>query len=194
MNRIALALLACAALIASPRVVLAQEATPQPTPADWMVYDDPAMHFHAPAGFQPVGQRQIPLSKLGDAPAVVAGWIYPDKDHPRRLIIQQEFFHGDVNAYQSQYEGQLRDQYDTPLFKNKQNIALKNGMPAIFEEMTTGSGFNVEKLYLLMWADGARGVTLVLQAQVNDLNGTIARQLLSDASAVRYPTGRGDLQ
>jgi hypothetical protein len=195
MKRTVLTLLACAVLIASPRVLLAQDqdAAPQATPADWMVYDDPAMHFHAPAGFQPVGQRQIPANKLGDDPSVVAAWVFPDKDHPRKLLIQQEYFQGDANGYQAEYEGQLRDQFESPLFKNKQNIALRNGMPAIFEEMTTGEGFNVQKYYLLMWADGQRGVTILLQTLPNDLDGTKARQLMSDVSAVRYPTERGDL-
>jgi hypothetical protein len=193
MKRIALILLACAALIAAPLAVLAQDddnATPQPTPADWMVYDDPAMHFHAPTGFQPVGQRQVPVAKLGDDPMVVAAWIYPDKNNPRKLMIQQEYFTGDDNAFQSQYEGQLRDQFDTPLFKNKQNISLRNGMPAVFEEMTSGSGFNVQKFYLLMWADGQRGVAVVMQTQVDDLDGIKARQMMSDATAVRYPSNR----
>jgi hypothetical protein len=193
MKRIALTLLACAALVVSPRVLLAQDATPQPTPSDWMVYDDPAMHFHAPAGWYPVGQRQIPANKLSDDPTIVAAWVYPDKDHPRKLVIQQEYFQGDVNAYQPEYENQVRDQVDTPLFKNKQNIKLKNGMPAIFEEMTSGSGFNVQKFYLLMWADGVRGVSILLQAQLNDLDDAKAREIMSDASATRYPTDRGDL-
>jgi hypothetical protein len=190
MKRTALILLACAALIGVPRALLAQDATPQPTPADWMVYDDPAMHFHAPAGFQPVGQRQIPVDKLQDDPSIVAAWVYPNKDHPRKLIIQQEYFSGDANAFQSQFESQLRDQFDTPLFKDKQNIALRNGMPAIFEAMTSGSGFNVQKFYLLMWADGQRGVAIVLQTQVNDIDDNAARQLMSDATAVKYPTNR----
>jgi hypothetical protein len=192
MKRIALILLACAALVGTPRVLLAQDdnPTPQPTPSDWMVYDDPAMHFHAPAGFAPIGQRQIPVDKLGDDPVIVAAWIYPDKNNPRRLVIQQEYFTGDDNGFQSQFESQMRDQFDTPLFKNKQNIKLHNGMPAIFEEMTTGSGFNVQKFYLLMWADGQRGVAVVMQTQVNDIDGTKARQMMSDATAVQYPTNR----
>ncbi|HTZ56155.1 MAG TPA: hypothetical protein VMB20_13950 [Candidatus Acidoferrum sp.] len=193
MKRIALLLIACAALIAPPCALFAQEATPQPTPSDWMVYDDPAMHFHAPVGFQPIGQRQIPANKLGDDPVIVAGWVYPDRNNPRRLVIQQEFFTGDVHAFQSQYESQLRDEFDTPLFKDKQDTSLRNGMPAVFEEMTSGSGFNVQKFYFLMWADGQRGVAIGLQVQVNDLDGVKARQLLSDVTAVRYPIDRGDL-
>ena len=80
MKRTALILLACAALVVAPRASLAQQTAPEPTPADWMVYDDPAMHFHAPAGFQPIGQRQIPINKLGEDPSVVAAWVFPDKE------------------------------------------------------------------------------------------------------------------
>jgi hypothetical protein len=192
MKRTALILLACVALVAAPRNLLAQDATPQPTPSDWMVYDDPAMHFHAPAGWYPIGQRQITPDKLGDDPVIVAAWVFPDKDHPRKLVIQQEYFQGDLNAWQPEYEGQLRDQVDTPLFKNKQNIKLRNGMPALFEQMTSGSGFNVQKFYLLMWADGTRGVAIMINSQLNDdLDDTKARQIMSDATAVRYPTDRG---
>ncbi|HTV74794.1 MAG TPA: hypothetical protein VME66_13945 [Candidatus Acidoferrales bacterium] len=191
MNRITLLMaVASVAFIATfaPLRLLAQDATPAPTPSDWMVYDDQAMHFHAPAGFVPVGQRQISLDNLKDDPTVVAGWIYPDKNHPRRLLIQQEFFDGDVNGFQAEYEGQMRNVFDSPLFKDKQHTSLRNGMPAIFEVMTTGSGFSVQKFYLLMWADGQRGVVVVLQTQIDDIDAPTARQLMSDATAVRYPS------
>lgn len=182
--------LVCAAALVSPVALRAQQATPMPTPADWQVYDDPAMHFHAPDGFRPIGQRQISVEKLGDDPVIVAAWIYPDKDHPRRLIIQQEYFEGDYKAFDSQLESQLRDQYDNPFFKNKQDTKLRNGMPAEFMEMSAGSGFNVQKFYILLWSDGQRGVAVLLQSQLNDLDGDSARRLMSDASAVRYPINR----
>jgi hypothetical protein len=50
----------------------------------------------------------------------------------------------------------------------------------------------VQKFYLLMWADGTRGVAILLNAQMNDLDDSKARQLMSDATAVRYPTDRGE--
>lgn len=182
--------LVCAAMIGSPLALLAQDATPAPTPADWMVYEDAAMHFQAPPGFRPVGQRQIDAQKLTDDPEIVAGWVYPDKDHPRRLVIQQEFFEGDYKAFQSEFEGQLRDKVDDPFFKNKQDTKLRNGMPAEFMEMSSGSGFNVQKFYILLWADGQRGVAITLQAQLNDLSGDAALRLMSNVTAVRYPVGR----
>ena len=177
-------------MMTSPIALRAQEATPQPTPADWMVYDDPAMHFRAPAGFRPIGQRHIDASKLTDDPEIVAAWIYPDKDHSRRLVIQQEYFEGDYKAFESEYEGQMRDQFDSPFFKNKEDVKLRNGMPALYMEMSSGSGFNVQKFYILCWADGQRGVAIVLQTQLNDLDGDTARRMMSDVTAVRYPTNR----
>jgi hypothetical protein len=183
-------ILVCAALAVAPLRLLAQESTPQPTPADWMVYEDPAMHFRAPAGWQPVGQRQIDAQKLTDDPVVVAAWVYPDRDHPRKLVINQEFFEGDYKAFEAQLEQQLRGQFTDPFFKNKQDVKLRNGMPAEFMEMSTGSGFNVAKFYILLWSDGQRGISILLSAQLNDLSGDAAQRLMSDATAVRYPTGR----
>ncbi|HUA09157.1 MAG TPA: hypothetical protein VMA98_07755 [Candidatus Acidoferrales bacterium] len=188
MKRLVLFLwLACIAAIASPTVTFAQD-TPQPTPTpDWHVYDDPAMHFRAPDGFFPVGQRHLALGDLSQDSVVVAGWIYPNKDHPRRLVIEQAAFDGDVDGWESVYENQLRDQFDNPFFKDKTDTKLRNGMPAKFLEMTTGEGFSVQKFYMLIWADGERGVALLLQTKMDDISALNARVLLSDATAVRYP-------
>ncbi len=184
--------LAYAAMFGSPLPLLAQDAnaTPQPTPSDWMVYEDPAMYFRAPDGFRPVGQRQIDVEKLGDDPKIVAAWVQPDPNHPRRLVVEQEYFEGDYQAFEAQLESSLRDQFDDPFFKGKEQTTLRNGMPAEFMEMSSGSGFNVQKFYILFWADGQRGVAIMLQTQLNDLDGVAARRLMSDVTAVRYPVGR----
>jgi hypothetical protein len=181
---------ACVALAVSPLPLLAQQATPQPTPSDWMVYEDPAMHFRAPDGWQPVGQRQIDAQKLTDDAVVVAAWVYPNREHPRKLTISQEYFEGDYKAFEAQLESQLRDQFTDPFFKSKQDIKLRNGMPAEFMEMSAGSGFDVTKTYVLLWSDGVRGISILLTAQLNDLDGVSAQHLMSDVTAVRYPAGR----
>ncbi len=192
MKRATLVLLAVlSAFVASPGLLHAQippaPATPPPDP---MVYTDPAMTFHAPAGFTAVGQRQIDVDKLGEDPEIVAGWIGTDKDHPRRLYIQQEYFEGSVQDFDGVYEEQIRGDADNALFKDKQNVSLKNGMPAMFMAMTSGEGFSEQKVYILMWADSQRGVAIVLQTQLGDMDDTAARALMSDVSAVKYPTDR----
>jgi hypothetical protein len=183
-------LIALVAFVASPTILRAQvQAQAGPTP-DPQAYDDPAMHFRAPTGFVGLGQRPISVDKLGEDPQIVAGWVYPDKDHPRRLALQQEYYEGDVSGFDAVLEGQMRDQFQGAVFKNKKNTTLRNGMPAMFVEMTSGEGFNVQKAYVLLWADGQRGVALVLMTQLNDISADTARQLLSDVTAVRYPVGR----
>jgi hypothetical protein len=192
MKRATLVLLAVlAAIVASPRPLHAQLPPPPPAPTpDPMVYTDPAMTFQAPTGFAPVGQRQIAVDKLGEDPEIVAGWIGTDKNHPRRLFIQQEYFEGSVEDFDSVYEEQVRGNSDNALFKDKQNVSLKNGMPAMFMDMTSGEGFDEQKVYILMWADSQRGVAVVLQTQLGDLDATTARSLMSDVSAVKYPSQR----
>ncbi|HTU70450.1 MAG TPA: hypothetical protein VMF11_09020 [Candidatus Baltobacteraceae bacterium] len=181
--------LALAVAIASPAVVRAQIPTPAPTPTpNPMVYDDPAMHFQAPAGFYLAGVRKVDVSKLGEDPELVAGWVYPNPDHPRRLFIEQEYYEGDVHDFDGVLEEQMRSQYQEALFKDKQNTSLRNGMPAIFVTMSTGEGFDVQRLFILMWADGQRGVAIVLQTKLGDnIDAPTARMMLSDVSAVQYP-------
>ncbi|HUN29823.1 MAG TPA: hypothetical protein VMV65_08435 [Alphaproteobacteria bacterium] len=184
-------LVALAALLAAPTALRAQVPAPGATPTpDPQVYNDPAMHFRAPNGFYALGQHPVSLENLGDDPQVVAGWVYPDRDHPRKLAIQIEYYVGDVGGFDGVLEQQMRDQFETAIFKNKQNTTLKNGMPAMFMEMTSGEGFNVQKGYFLIWTDGQRGVALILITQLNDVSTETARAILSDATAVRYPTGR----
>ncbi len=193
MKRISLiALFALIAALVWPSSGRAQTIpTPPPTPTpNPMVYSDPGMNFQAPAGFIPVGQRHIAPADLNEDPTPLAAWIYPNRDHPRRLILEAESFDGSVSDFDSTYEQQMRSQFDGALFKNKRNFSFSNGMPAIFLEMTSGEGFNVQKLYIVIWADGTRGMALVLSAQLDDINDTQARAFLSDVTAVRYPIDR----
>jgi hypothetical protein len=64
-------------------------------------------------------------------------------------------------------------------------------MPAMFIEVSAGSGFDVQKDYLLEWVDGARGVVIMLGTGFGDIGPDTAKELLlSDVSAVRYPVER----
>jgi hypothetical protein len=193
MKRISLlALFALTAALAWPSIGTAQVIpTPPPTPTpDPMVYRDEAMHFQAPPGFIALGQRHVPLDALGTDPMPVAGWVYPNKDHPRKIVLLAQAFDGSVSDFDGVLEQQLRGQYDGALFKDKQNTAMSNGMPAMFMEMSAGEGFNIQKDYLLIWADGSRGMALVLYTSLGDIDAQAARAMLSDVAAVRYPVNR----
>lgn len=187
MNRRTLLLLS--ALMLLPTVVLAQEA-PSPAP-DPRVYTDASMRFVAPEAYKPLGQRQMALEELSGDPQVVAAWVEPLGDRSRHLIIQQQIFEGTLDGYVANYEQFLRNTYSDALVKAKDRMSLRNGMPAMYMEMTTGNGFNTQKFYMIGWVDGSRGVTLSVSAPVGELDRAAALRVLSDASAVRYPRERG---
>jgi len=186
------ALVAAAAVLAWPGVSRAQLIpTPPPTPTpDPQVYQDAAMWFRAPDAFRPGGQRHVSLDDLGQDMIPLAVWIYPNKDHPRRIILQAESFQGSVGDWDGEFEQQMRSQFDSPLFRDRTNFALKNGMPAMFMTMSSGEGFNVQKFYIVIWADSQRGMALMLVAGLDDLSDAAARAMLSDVTAVQYPLDR----
>ena len=180
-------LLLCAVLLLVPLGAFAQEATPKP---NFQEFNDPAIHFVAPSSFRPVGQRQIALDDLSDDPQVVAGWVSGDPSRPKRMLIQMQAYQGPLDGFESTYEQTLRNAFGDALIKNKEHTTLKNGMPAVYFEMTSGTGFDASKMFLYCWVDGVRGVVLSVTAQVGEMDTATAKQLLSNASAVRYPAGR----
>lgn len=192
MNRL-LATLVLAVLCATPFAAHAQEATPTPNPHP-MTYEDPGMNFTAPAPFRPLFQRRpIPLAQLPDDATPVAEWVIPDRNRPKQLMIMQEHFDGDADQFYTHFSQQLREQGDEgAIIKNKQSITLKNGMPARYLEMTSGTGFDAKKAYVELWADGSRGVAVLFIAQTSESDEKRAKEIMSDLNAVRYPAERED--
>lgn len=186
------ALLACAIVIgwvAGSRAQDIPTAPPTPTP-DPHVYTDRAMSFRAPADYIALGQRKISASELDtDNPTVLAVWAYPSKDTPRRIVLSAEPFDGlNVSDWDGQFEQQMRGQFDSVLFKDKSHIALSNGMPAMFMSMSTGEGFSAQKFFCVIWVDGQRGMSVMLQDAYDDLTPERARAVLTaNLTAVRYP-------
>jgi len=73
------------------------------------------------------------------------------------------------------------------LIRNKTPMALLNGMPASFVEVTSGSGFTTQKEYAIVWADGQRGIVLSESTRLGDAGPEEAKRLLHDVTATRYP-------
>lgn len=186
------ALLVCTIVIGWAAGSRAQDiptAPPTPTP-DPHVYTDRAMSFRVPPDYVSLGRRTVSVSDLGMDPTVLAAWAYPSKDTPRRIFLSAESFDGtDVNDWDSEFEQQMRGQFDNVLFKDKSHIALSNGMPAMFMTMSEGEGFSAQKFFCVIWVDGQRGMSVVLQDSFDDLTPERARAILTaDLVAVRYPS------
>ena len=184
-------LLLCAALLlALPLGAFAQEAAQTPKP-NLQEYNDAAMHFVAPASYHPVGQRKIALDDLSEDPQVVAAWVSGDATRPKRMLIQVQSYEGPLEGFASTYEQSLRNAFGDALIRSKTPSSLKNGMPAMYFEMTSGTGFDANTMYVYCWVDGLRGVAISITAQVGEMDTATAKKLLSDASAVQYPRDRG---
>lgn len=184
-----LALLALAALMLAPFSARAQEATATPNPNP-QTFNDLGMHFTAPSMFRPIGQKNgLKVADLND-PAVVAIWVLPGQ-HPKQLIIMQQAFSGSLGAFEQQYTQQLRNEGgEGALIRNKQDVRLKNGMPAKYLEMTSGEGFDVHKAYVELWVDGYRGCAVVFSALVSEADEKTVKSYFADLSAVQYPYDR----
>ena len=183
MNRFVLALIFCGlAAIAVPAA--AQDARP-PSNA----YNDPAMSFTAPAGYtgsaRPYNSDDITQS------TVVATFVKDAGKPDMRVIqIQMEQFEGTLPGYTVLAENELRSQIDGVFVSNKKMSTLSNGMPAMWEEISVGDGFDEMKRWEYLWVDGFRGVVLSITGRYGELNEAQAKQDLANASGVRFPRSR----
>jgi hypothetical protein len=173
--------------LAGARAVLAQEAQPTP-PSDPYTYTDPGMSFTAPSDAVLIKSGVIPVEQLGQDLQPVAQWtIHPGKEDARIVQIQMEAYTGPPEDWEGVFESQTHGATEGTLIRNKQPMTLQNGMPAYYVEVAFGSGFDARKEYAVVWADGQRGVVLSLVTRMGDTNADEAREVLKQATAVRYP-------
>ncbi|MDE2483442.1 MAG: hypothetical protein KGN02_14795 [bacterium] len=180
-----------AALLAMlvPALAVAQVPGATPTP-DPMVYDDPAIHFQAPSGWYPVGQRRIKPDDLGSNPEAVAGWVNSSTGRVESLVLQLQSFSGSLDDFETTYEQEMRQEFSGTFIKNKERTSLANGMPAYYMEMTTGEGFTTTKAFIVIWIDGVRGVALVVNGPLDNISANVAKAIMRKAKATQYPLGR----
>jgi hypothetical protein len=174
--------------LAVPALAAAQDAAPTPDPHE---YDDPAMHYTAPAAAHLVGQMQHPtLQTLSQDPTPVATWVLGTTQYNAKAItITMELYSGSLDGFDSSYENALRADDPATLVKNKQHVLLQNGMPALFVEVTQGAGFQTRKIFAYLWIDSQRAVVLSVVSTLGGIDEDTAKALLAGATAVQYPTG-----
>jgi hypothetical protein len=163
------------------------DATPTPVPNQ---YNDPAMSFTAPADFY-----QIPLLPHDpahfDQPTLVAAWIRDaGKAEQLTIAITMEDYDGSLDGFEMVTENELRDKADLVFFKKREVTQLSNGMPAYWQEVSIGTGFDEVKRFNYAWIDGVRGIILAVTGRYGGVDEPTAKKALADASGVLYPKGR----
>jgi hypothetical protein len=157
--------------------------------ADAHVYSDPAMSFTAPADYTPV---PIPTHDPAtfDDPAIMAAFVKnPGKQNACQITLRMQNFGGDASGLDMVVENDLRNQAGS-VFVKKTATKLSNGMPAIWQEITIGSGFQQVKIFQLVWADGVRGVQLAVMGRYGAIDEPEAKRVLGNVTAVAYPKYR----
>ena len=168
----------------------AQVVEPTPTP-DPHTYSDAGMTYTAPPEAYLLGRREVDVQQLGEDLEPVARWVIrPGKENAVVISLTMEAYSGAPNQWEGQFESQMHGAADGVLIKNKTPISLLNGMPANFVEITMGSGFQSQKQYAVVWADGTRGVVLSVAGVLGAISREDAEAVLHNVTAVRYPIGR----
>lgn|GEM_PF-806878 len=176
-------------LLQSPPRPAAAQVEPTPSP-DPHIYDDRAMHLVVPAAFVLVSRTEIPPDKLQSNLTPVAAWVRdPGKDDAVAILLQMEYFTGNLDQFVSDAEEQIREQLDGALITTGHKGALKNGMPAAWMKVVYGSGFSARIRYQWAWIDGTRGIVLAIDGRNGKIDEQTARAALSDVRATAYPIG-----
>ena len=185
-------LVALFALAPGMRAQGAPAPAPTPTP-DPHVFEDPAMNFRAPDNMLLLGKHLIPLKSLSGQLQTVAVWrTQPGKGRDWVISIGMESYPGrpNVDAWDTSLENELREQIDGLFVRGKTKMPLKNGMPAIFLDLSYGEGFSSRKQFIYTWSDGMRGVVISITGALGDISESDAKKALAETNAVLYPIDR----
>lgn len=188
------AALVCAAALSSFASALAQEGPNlKPDASVVRTYEDLGMHVEVSDTCVVSAQRPFSIDALESAGNLqpFAQWAC-NRNAPVQVTISEEPFTGgtDSSAFESNFSNEIRTSIEGVLIKRHARVALSNGYPAIFDEITAGEGFNVTKMYVWVWADGLRGVAVQVIGPVGSIDEARAKALMKKISAVVFPTYR----
>jgi hypothetical protein len=184
-----LAVLPLGAAAADQPAVPAQPAS-SPSPA--APYDDPAMHFAPPAGWERIDLRDAPPAADEDAPKTVALYVKDRNEASRKtIVIEIGPFRGSLDDLASVHESDLRKKFDGVFIDRKARVVLANGMPAWWLRASYGSQLgHVYERYEYVVFDGRRSIVAAFTARLGEGGEKDAHAALDALSVVLYPRGR----
>ncbi len=151
------------------------------------IYDDASVHFEPPANW-----KRLPYTAAEGGGKLAPVAIYSKdlgKENEQRMLIETEPFQDPVNAWESTVENELRTQFDGALIRH-QNAHLVNGMPAVWVNLTYGSGFDTKKLFGYAVSDGRRGIFVAILGRLGLIDEDESKKVLSGLAVVVYPPWR----
>lgn len=167
----------------------------RPAFADDLSYDDPAMHFRAPDGWQRINLGDT--SGNDDAPAAV--WVLTaNKNQPRSITITISNYQGSLDEFATSHQTSLRTSVGdngVVLTDHKDQTKLANGMPVVYFVWTLSTDKDAPlKNYEDLFIDGQRSIAVKFTGYAGDVTDADAAAALSSLYAVAYPRRRPDSQ
>jgi hypothetical protein len=160
--------------------------------ADSLSFDDPGMHFSAPADWTRVdipsgGGGGGPNDSQDDAP--VAAFVYhrgqPDQ---RTITIKIAPYEGSLESFASHHETEVRSGADSTYIEKRAQITLANGMPAYYLRIGSGSDAgHFARRYEYLVYDGKRSIVVTYTGRQGDFGDDDAKAALSTLYVVAYP-------
>jgi hypothetical protein len=152
-------------------------------------YDDPAIHFSAPEGWE---KQDVPAQDSHSRGGVVAVFTRDFGRYDKRSItIRIEPFAGSLDGLAGSHESDLRTQSDSVFVDKKTRITLTNGMPAWMLKISFGSepGRTIRDVEYVVY-DGRRSIIASYAGRAGTFEDKEAAAALSALSVVLYPEGR----
>lgn len=153
-------------------------------------YDDPAVHFSAPDGWERLDLQQ--QQSGGQGGAIVAAFTKKfDRNDQRTITLRIEPYAGSLDGLAGSHESDLRTQSDSLFVDKKARITLTNGMPAWLMKISIGqdAGHIVRDFEYLV-CDGRRSIIASYVGRAGYFEDKEAAAALSTLSVVLYPQGR----
>lgn len=163
--------------------------SPAPSPAADLTYNDPAMHYEAPAGWvriQPAGgdpsRGVVPLAAFVKSRG---------KYDQQIIVIAAEEYSGTLDGFESNAENEVRSESDGVFVDKKVKLTMPNGMPAYWMKISLGqSAGGLYQRFQYAIFDGKRGIIAGITGRLGDVKEDDAKQALSSLRCVLYPRTR----
>lgn len=160
--------------------------------ADPLSFDDPGMHFKAPAGFERVDLGAQPQdADEGDTSRPAAVFVSNrGRRDQRSIIIEVHPGTESLDAFEANHEQDLRKGSDSARVDKKEKTTLANGMPAYFLRVSSGDGLQAIWRYEYVVFDGTRDIDVAYTAHQGEVDAQAAKDALASLYVVVYPHDR----
>lgn len=156
--------------------------------ADPLSYDDPGMHYQAPAGWERVDLGDT--SDKDDPPAAVFAYHKGQSD-VRTIVIEIKSFDGSLSDFVSQRRGEIRQggsDTSNVFLKTQEPITLDNGMPGFLIVSSLNADSRPARTsYEYLFIDGQRSIDVTYTGLSGDIDDRGGKATLSSLYIVAYP-------